>query len=139
MESLKRLGVRIAIDDFGTGYSSLSYLHRLPIDALKIDRSFIESLNEADGTGPIVEAVLSMAHTLGLQVVAEGVENAGQLDTLRQSGCDLIQGYYFSRPVQPDAAADFLHGGKLEGENQPSSSGSMPDSQNQEPCLVETA
>ncbi len=80
MERLKRLGVRIAIDDFGTGYSSLSYLHRLPIDVLKIDRSFMETLNEADGTGPIVEAVLSMAHTLGLHVVAEGVETAEQLN-----------------------------------------------------------
>lgn len=139
MESLKRLGVRISIDDFGTGYSSLSYLHRLPIDVLKIDRSFIESLNEADGTGPIVEAVLSMAHTLGLHVVAEGVETAGQLDTLRQGGCDLIQGYYFSRPVRPDAAADFLQGGKIEGENQPISSGSLPATTKKEPLLLETA
>jgi diguanylate cyclase (GGDEF)-like protein len=135
MERLKRLGVRIAIDDFGTGYSSLSYLHRLPIDVLKIDRSFIESLNAADGTGPIVEAVLSMAHTLGLKVVAEGVENAGQLDMLRQGGCDLIQGFYFSRPVRPEAAADFLHGGKLEGEDQPVFSDSLPGPQNQEPLL----
>jgi len=115
MERLKRLGVRIAIDDFGTGYSSLSYLHRLPIDELKIDRSFIESLNEPEGTGPIVEAVLSMAHTLGLTVVAEGVETAEQLNTLRQGGCDIIQGYFFSRPVPPATAAGFLLSGRLEG------------------------
>jgi diguanylate cyclase (GGDEF)-like protein len=138
MERLKRLGVRISIDDFGTGYSSLSYLHRLPIDVLKIDRSFIESLNETDGTRPIVEAVLSMAHTLGLNVVAEGVETAGQLDTLRQGGCDLIQGYYFSRPVRPDAAAAFLQGGKVERQNQPISSGSLTALKNQEPLILTT-
>jgi len=120
MERLKRLGVRIAIDDFGTGYSSLSYLHRLPIDVLKIDRSFIENLNEPEGTGPIVEAVLSMAHTLGLRVVAEGVETAAQLDKLRQGGCDIIQGYFFSRPVPPATAAGFLRSGILEGEDQAS-------------------
>ena len=132
MERLKRLGVRIAIDDFGTGYSSLSYLHRLPIDVLKIDRSFIETLNEADGTGPIVEAVLSMAHTLGLRVVAEGVETAEQLDTLRQRGCDVIQGYYFSRPVAPSVAAGFLHSGKLEGREQASFTGPHEDSPERE-------
>jgi len=119
MERLKRLGVRIAIDDFGTGYSSLSYLHRLPIDVLKIDRSFMETLNEVEGTGPIVEAVLSMAHTLGLHVVAEGVETAEQLNTRRQGGCDVIQGYFFSRPVAPSIAAGFLHSGKLEGKELP--------------------
>jgi EAL domain-containing protein (putative c-di-GMP-specific phosphodiesterase class I) len=116
MERLKRLGVRIAIDDFGTGYSSLSYLHRLPIDVLKIDRSFMENLSEPDGTRPIVDAVLSMAHTLGLHVVAEGVETAEQLDTLRKGKCDLIQGYFFSRPVRAEQAAAFLESGRLEGE-----------------------
>jgi len=124
MKRLKRLGVRIAIDDFGTGYSSLSYLHRLPLDVLKIDRSFMENLNESDGTRPIVEAVLLMANALGLQVVAEGVETAEQLLTLRQSGCDVIQGYFFSRPVPPAAAAGFLHSGRLEGANQPITPGS---------------
>ena len=115
LNRLKRYGVRIAIDDFGTGYSSLSSLHRLPIDVLKIDRSFIQQLNEPDGTRPIVEAVISMAHTLGLCVVAEGVETDVQLNTLRQLGCDRIQGYYFSRPVDPAAAAAWLRAGKLEG------------------------
>ncbi len=114
MRRLKRLGVRIAIDDFGTGYSSLSYLHRLPIDVLKIDRSFMETLNEADGTRPIVEAVLSMAHTLGLRVVAEGVETNEQLTTLKESGCDIIQGYLFSRPVPPHEATALLVSGRLE-------------------------
>ncbi len=118
MERLKLLGIRIAIDDFGTGYSSLSCLHRLPIDVLKIDRSFIEHMHEADGTGPIVEAVLSMAHTLGLRVVAEGVETAEQLNTLHQGGCDVIQGFFFSRPVHPVAAAAIIRSGRLEGEDQ---------------------
>jgi diguanylate cyclase (GGDEF)-like protein len=113
MNRLKQLGVRIAIDDFGTGYSSLSYLHRLPIDLLKIDRSFIETLTDPEGTRPIVEAVLSMAHSLGYSVVAEGVETAEQLSSLRKNSCDIIQGYLFSRPVKPDAAADFLVSGKL--------------------------
>jgi len=107
--------VRIAVDDFGTGYSSLSYLHRLPIDVLKIDRSFMENINENDGTRPIVEAVLSMARTLGLRVVAEGVETVEQLDTLRQCGCGVIQGFFFSQPVSPATAEVFLQQGCLEG------------------------
>jgi len=122
MDRLKLLGIRIAIDDFGTGYSSLSCLHRLPIDVLKIDRSFIEHMHEEDGTGPIVEAVLSMAQTLGLRVVAEGVETAQQLDTLHQGGCDVIQGFFFSRPVPPIAAAAFIRSGRLVGEDQAISS-----------------
>jgi diguanylate cyclase (GGDEF)-like protein len=113
MNRLKQLGVRIAIDDFGTGYSSLSYLHRLPIDLLKIDRSFIENLTEPEGTRPIVEAVLSMAHSLGYSVVAEGVETTEQLSSLKKNSCDIIQGYLFSRPVKPDAAANFLASGRL--------------------------
>jgi diguanylate cyclase (GGDEF)-like protein len=115
MKRLKRLGVRIAVDDFGTGYSSLSYLHRLPIDILKVDGSFMETLNEPEGTRPIVEAVVSMASALGLRVVAEGVETAGQLQTLQECGCGVIQGYYFSRPVDSGAAAVSLERGVLEG------------------------
>lgn len=98
MNRLKRLGVRIAVDDFGTGYSSLSYLHRLPIDILKIDRSFVKRLHEPDGTRPIVEAVLQMAHTLGLTVVAEGVETNEQRSTLLESGCDALQGFLLGHP-----------------------------------------
>ena len=82
---------------------------------LKIDRSFMEKLNHTDGTGPIVEAVLSMAHTLNLHVVAEGVETAEQLSSLHKSGCDLIQGYFFSKPVEAAVAAEILQHGRLYG------------------------
>lgn len=99
MRRLKSLGVRIAMDDFGTGYSSLSHLHRLPIDVLKIDRSFIEKLSGPGTTRPIVEAVLSMAHKLGLWVVAEGVETEEQMHLLREAGCNSIQGYLFAKPA----------------------------------------
>jgi diguanylate cyclase (GGDEF)-like protein len=115
MKRLKRLGMRIAIDDFGTGYSSLSYLHRLPIDILKIDGSFMENLNEPEGTRPIVEAVLSMGNMLGLRVVAEGVETIEQMKTLQECGCSVIQGYYFSKPAEHETAAGFLRRGELEG------------------------
>lgn len=113
MRKLKALGVRLSIDDFGTGYSSLNYLHRLPIDALKIDRSFIEKIDEPDGTLPIVEAVLSMARTLGLRVVGEGVETAAQREALTGRGCDLLQGYLFSPGVPPAEAARYLLEGRL--------------------------
>lgn len=108
LQYLNGLGIRIAIDDFGTGYSSLSYLHQLPIDVLKIDRSFIEKIVTAEGTQPIVEAVISMAHSLGLKVVAEGVETHEQLNFLRHAQCDTIQGYLFSRPLRPEQAVPYL-------------------------------
>jgi diguanylate cyclase (GGDEF)-like protein len=101
MTLLKELGVRIAMDDFGTGYSSLSYIHKLPIDVVKIDRSFIERLAERDGTRPIVEAVIAMAGHLGLMVVAEGVETPEQQQILRMAGCDGFQGFLFARPLPP--------------------------------------
>jgi diguanylate cyclase (GGDEF)-like protein len=104
MRRLKNLGVRIAMDDFGTGYSSLSHLHRLPIDVLKIDRSFIEKLTGTGTTRPIVEAVLSMAHKLGLWVVAEGVETEEQMHMLREAGCNSIQGYLFAKPAPANEA-----------------------------------
>ena len=103
---LARLGVRLSVDDFGTGYSCLSYLHQLPLHTLKIDRSFISRMLEPDGTRCIVEAIITLARNLRLQTVAEGVENEEQLTLLRAIGCDLIQGYLFSKPLsQIDAAA----------------------------------
>jgi diguanylate cyclase (GGDEF)-like protein/PAS domain S-box-containing protein len=102
LETLKDLGVRIAIDDFGTGYSSLAYLRRFPVDVLKIDGSFVQGLGEDPEDSAIVAAVLRLAETLGVDVVAEGIETAGQLDTLRALGCQFGQGYYFSQPVPAD-------------------------------------
>jgi diguanylate cyclase (GGDEF)-like protein len=99
MKSLKLLGVQIAVDDFGTGYSSLSYLHRLPIDTLKIDRSFVEKIADPGGTRPIVETIMSLARSLGMRTVAEGVETQAQLEIIRELDCDFIQGFLFCHPV----------------------------------------
>jgi diguanylate cyclase (GGDEF)-like protein/PAS domain S-box-containing protein len=99
LSKLKALGVRVAIDDFGTGHSSLSYLKRLPIDVLKIDRSFITGLPFNDHDVSITKAIITMAHNLGIKVVAEGVENEQQLIFLAENGCDEAQGFLFARPV----------------------------------------
>ncbi|MCA1847569.1 MAG: EAL domain-containing protein, partial [Actinobacteria bacterium] len=103
LKRLEGLGIKLTIDDFGTGYSSLSYLRTLPVDYLKIDRSFVERLGEDLRNAEIVSGTITLAHTLGLEVIAEGVENAVQLERLREMGCDLAQGNHFSRPL---AAAD---------------------------------
>jgi len=99
MNSFKAMGVRISIDDFGTGYSSLSYLKRLPLDILKIDRGFVEEVTSDESHAAIVGTIIAMAGHLGLEVVAEGVESAGQLQFLQRNGCRRYQGYYFSRPL----------------------------------------
>jgi len=107
-EELKGLGVWLAIDDFGTGYSSLSYLKRFPVDFLKIDRSFVEGLEVESEDTIIVSGIISLAHTLGLKVIAEGVESNEQLALLRGMHCDWAQGHYFSKPLSSEAAGELL-------------------------------
>jgi diguanylate cyclase (GGDEF)-like protein/PAS domain S-box-containing protein len=104
LDRLKAMNVRLEIDDFGTGYSSLSRLQRLPFDCLKIDRSFIRELSAGNGTLDIVKAIMQLAQSLGLEVIAEGVESEEQLCSLRQLGCDHIQGFLFSKPLDADSA-----------------------------------
>jgi predicted signal transduction protein with EAL and GGDEF domain len=107
LRALKALGVDLAVDDFGTGYSSLSYLKRFPIDTLKIDHSFIADLDTPDGAA-IVDAILALAKTLNLRVIAEGIENEPQLAYLVKKGCDLLQGFYFARPIYPEDVPNML-------------------------------
>ena len=108
LDELKAIGVSLAVDDFGTGYSSLSYLKTFPLDLLKIDRSFICGLPEDGRDRAIVRAIIVMAHSLDLRVVAEGVETMKQAQMLWELGCDEIQGYYYSRPLDPAAMYDFM-------------------------------
>jgi len=103
LNRLKRIGVRLTIDDFGTGYSSLAYLKRYPVDTLKIDRAFVRDLGGAGADRAVVRAVVTLAHGIGLRVIAEGVETEEQRDHLQVLGCDAMQGFLFSRPVHPGA------------------------------------
>jgi EAL domain-containing protein (putative c-di-GMP-specific phosphodiesterase class I) len=108
LDELKRMGVRLSIDDFGMGYSSLSYLKRLPADTLKVDRSFVRGLGEDAEDTAIVQMTISLAHTLGMKIVAEGVESEEQAQQLREMGCDMGQGFYFAEPLPPEDVARFL-------------------------------
>ena len=108
LRELEMLGINLSLDDFGTGYSSLSYLRRFPVDVLKIDRSFIQDLTTDSETAKLVEAIITMARSLKLQVVAEGVETVEQMAFLQNRGCDLGQGYYFSRPLPNDEFLDLV-------------------------------
>ena len=114
LKKLKQIGVFLSIDDFGVGYSSFSYLQRLPVDDIKIDKSFVMNMeNDIDGS-VIVESIISLAHHLGLQVVAEGVENSKALTQLLRWGCDMAQGYHISRPVPEHELIQFI--GKLDAQ-----------------------
>jgi EAL domain-containing protein (putative c-di-GMP-specific phosphodiesterase class I) len=108
LEELSRMGVLVSIDDFGTGYSSMSYLRRFPIDKLKIDRSFIHDMTTSGDAASIVQAIISLAHSLRLKVVAEGVETAEQLEQLRELGCDQFQGFYRSAAIPPGEIEKFM-------------------------------
>jgi EAL domain-containing protein (putative c-di-GMP-specific phosphodiesterase class I) len=108
LDRLKVLGIKVAIDDFGTGYSSLSYLKRFPVDALKIDRSFVDGLGEDSQDTAIVQSIVALAKSLGVGVTGEGVETATQASELRALGCDRGQGYLFSKPVPAVALGDLL-------------------------------
>jgi EAL domain-containing protein (putative c-di-GMP-specific phosphodiesterase class I) len=105
LQALRALGVRLALDDFGTGYSSLNYLQKFPFDRLKIDRSFVASLGTSGNTGAIIQSIVTLGHTLGMKVLAEGVEKDEQRVLLRLAGCDEMQGYLFAKP-RPAAEID---------------------------------
>lgn len=111
---LKKMGFKISIDDFGTGYSSLSYLVRFPLDYLKIDRSFIQHIGSLDEKQAVVDAIIQMSHRLKMKVVAEGVEQAQQVDILRKMNCDIIQGYYYSKPLPLHELLEFLEYWEIE-------------------------
>jgi len=116
LRRLRNHGIHLSIDDFGTGYSSLSYLQRFPINTLKIDRSFIQHLGTNSENSAIVEAVTVLAHKLGMNVVAEGVETVEQLDYLRAIDCEQVQGYLFSPPITAHQATELLKSGVLKAE-----------------------
>jgi EAL domain-containing protein (putative c-di-GMP-specific phosphodiesterase class I) len=108
MAELKALGLSLSIDDFGTGYSSLSRLPRFPIDALKIDRSFISNMGRDGENREIVRLIVLLAHSIGLKVVAEGIEKENQIDELKRLGCEMAQGYLYSPPVSAQSASELL-------------------------------
>lgn len=108
MNDLHERGIKMSIDDFGTGYSSLSYLKKFRASKLKIDQSFVRDISIDSEDRAIVSAIISMADSLGMQTIAEGVETSGQLDFLRQRGCAEVQGYFFSRPLKPELFMAFV-------------------------------
>jgi EAL domain-containing protein (putative c-di-GMP-specific phosphodiesterase class I) len=108
LREIREVGVRISIDDFGTGYSSLTYLNEFPLNALKIDRSFVQSVESNDRGGPISNMIIGLGQNLGLEVIAEGVETEGQLRYMREHGCDIAQGYFYARPESPEELTPWL-------------------------------
>ena len=123
VEELKAMGVTLAIDDFGTGYSSLSYLKHFPVSKLKIDRSFVRDVAVNPDDAAITTAIISMAKSLNLKVIAEGVEDEAQMSFLRAQRCDEIQGYYFSKPLAVDKVAEKLRGNTSEQQARAQASG----------------
>lgn len=113
LDKVNKAGVELAVDDFGTGYSSLNYLKQLPISKLKIDRSFVNDIGVDQNGEAIVKAILALAHSLNLEVVAEGVEEQFQVDFLRGHDCEVLQGYFFSRPLDVEAVSELLHQEKI--------------------------
>ena len=114
LRALRGLGVGLAIDDFGTGYSSIAYLRHLPVDVLKIDRSFVADVARDERAAALVDAIAAMATALELSMVAEGIENAEQLRALQALGCRLGQGYWFARPMAAEEAERFLRSGVVD-------------------------
>ena len=112
LQQLAAMGVTLSIDDFGTGFSSLAYLKRLPVQELKIDKSFVQDALENRGDRAIVETVIALGRSFGLQVIAEGVENERMLDFVLEQGCDVGQGYFFSQPL-PANEFDYLLDGRI--------------------------
>jgi EAL domain-containing protein (putative c-di-GMP-specific phosphodiesterase class I) len=108
LRDLRALGLRIALDDFGTGYSSLSYLHRFPIDILKIDRAFVQDINQNRKSMDVVRAIVSLAQTFHLDIVGEGVESDAEISALSGLGCGYGQGYFFSKPLPQEKALEFV-------------------------------
>lgn len=108
LEILQKLGIQVQIDDFGTGYSALGYLHTLPINTLKIDRTFISELMNSESGAEIVRTILSLAHSLKMSVIAEGVETKEQLSALKDMDCEFAQGFFFAKAVSPDEATNLL-------------------------------
>jgi diguanylate cyclase (GGDEF)-like protein/PAS domain S-box-containing protein len=109
LEDLKKMGIRLDLDDFGTGYSSFSYLKRFPVDGIKMDKSFVEGLGEDTTAKAVVLTIIDLCHTLGVEVLAEGIETPEQAALLKEMGCDLGQGYYFARPLPSEEFAEQLH------------------------------
>jgi len=107
LEALRGLGLHLAVDDFGTGYSSLAYLKRFPVEALKVDRTFVDGLGEEPEATTIVGAVVGLAHSLGIAAIAEGLETPSQLAELRTMGCDSAQGFLFGSPQPASVIGDF--------------------------------
>ena len=111
--------MRIAIDDFGTGFSSLGQLRRFPIDVIKVDRSFVQGVEHDAKDAAITANLVTLAHALGLVAIAEGIESNGQLESIRELGCDLAQGFLFARPVPPDEVSHVLAQGHCLPQSEP--------------------